>query len=165
MFSVLLPAYSGTKTLPEADIATGHEYKMPEALTRIIVVEDNEAIRDALVTWCRNKGKDVLSYSSAEAALLRDDLSASDFFLVDFRLEGPMTGLDLLNELQRKFPTVWGVIATGDSKGDTTPLAGSAWPVLTKPVSPPELLKAINMPPPRRLLMAESTPPPIKATP
>lgn len=159
VFSLLLPTYAGPGALPEADIDTGDEYKMPEHLTRIIVVEDNEAIRDALIAWCRNKGKDVVGYSSAEAALLRDDLSASDFFLVDFRLEGSMTGLDLLKELQRRFGTVWGVIATGDSKGDTTPLGGSPWPVLTKPVSPPDLLKAINVPPPRRQVAAESTSP------
>jgi FixJ family two-component response regulator len=67
----------------------------------VVVVDDDQAIRNSLTFLLRTEGFDVACYSSG-AELLKDIPSLSGGCLViDYKLPG-MNGLDLLAELRRR---------------------------------------------------------------
>jgi len=74
---------------------------------RIMVVDDEEAIRESLAAWLIKEGYHVETADSGVSALKRIQETLFDLFLVDIKMPG-MDGLELLSR----------VVRTGD-KGDT----------------------------------------------
>jgi signal transduction histidine kinase/CheY-like chemotaxis protein len=144
VFTVDMPAGMDTHA-PEL-MAPPQPNQPPAACTgrRVVIVEDDELTREAAEGWFRSMGNEVRSFASAESALAGADLARTELFVVDYRLEGEMTGLDLLNSIERTQGGVRGVIVTGSSLVPGHELPGCAWPVLAKPVAPADLLRAIQ---------------------
>lgn len=146
VFNVLLPACTikperrPVAEFPEAQIK-------PHGVTRVVLVEDNDMIADALGLWARNQGLRVLQFTSGEAALQQSDVSAADCFLVDYRLAGEMTGFEFLVKRTRLSGPVRGVIVTGETVQDVPELIDCPWRVLSKPVSTAELQAALHLAP------------------
>lgn len=62
---------------------------------RVLIVEDDSAVRDVLRDLCVELGHDAETFRTAEDALVRLQENCPDLILLDFRLPG-MSGLDFL---------------------------------------------------------------------
>jgi signal transduction histidine kinase/CheY-like chemotaxis protein len=81
----------------------------------ILVIDDEEAIRDAMVALLRRWGHDVLAVGSAEEALSQGG-DVPDVIICDHRLRGGETGADSLLRLWRAYGVrVPALLITGDA--------------------------------------------------
>jgi two-component system response regulator FixJ len=71
---------------------------------KILIVEDDDLARDALVARIARASFPVQSFDSAQA-LLDSDISAQDAVVTDVRME-PMDGLELTRRLRERFPSL-----------------------------------------------------------
>lgn len=98
------------------------------AQPRVLLVEDQEGVRELLTTVLQRNGFDVVPAASGEAAL---DLAADaefDILLTDIVLPG-MTGLDLARRVRRQAPETHVLFMsgyTGDAILDTAEFGGEA---------------------------------------
>lgn len=123
---------------------------VPKALTpeeqpapRILVVEDDVLIRAGAAQFLRGAGFDVLEAADGEGAVEILQV-APDVRLVfiDVTLPGDMSGLDLLEIIQRDFPLVKMLFTSGVVTGDR--LAQRGVPFLRKPYFMFELERQIR---------------------
>jgi PAS domain S-box-containing protein len=114
--------------------------------TRIALVEDNDAVRQALAYSLAEAGHQVLAASGGAQLLALLDDRAPDIVVSDFRLGGGETGIDVINALRARFdPALAAIIITGDT--DPAPLrslAGSGVLVRHKPLDADALQAAIG---------------------
>lgn len=145
VFSLLLPL--GRAPRP-ADAAAAAPQALP-ALTlqgrRIVVVEDDAAVRAGLLTLLQAWGAQVLAFDGCDAlaAWLADRAAERpDLALVDYRLPGRGTGLDALGALRARFGGVSlpAIVVTGSSScsQEAQALAHDCH-LLVKPVLPHRL--------------------------
>lgn len=112
---------------------------------RVYLIEDDEAVRDAISLVLRTAGLDVQAYSSAEAFL--DAYAPADVpevFVVDVRLP-KMSGLELLNRLTTSGgdPPVILITGHGDVPMATQALKAGALDFIQKPVDDTVLLASV----------------------
>jgi CheY-like chemotaxis protein len=112
---------------------------VPKALTpedqpvlRILVVEDDVVIRASAAQFLRDAGFDVLEAADVGSAV-EILWAAADVRVVfiDVTLPGDMSGLDLLEIIQRDFPLVKMLFTSGVAVGDG--LTQRGLPFLRKP--------------------------------
>jgi DNA-binding NtrC family response regulator len=122
--------------------------------SRVLVVDDESRLRDMLVRSASEMGFDPVSARSAEQALklLEADGENVDIVLLDLNLPG-MDGMDLLEQLRRRWPHVQVVILTGFGNLDSAKKAIrlDAVDFLTKPCPLEELEIALAKARRRRL--------------
>ncbi|MGD9739563.1 MAG: response regulator [Bauldia sp.] len=80
------------------------------AVRRVVLVDDDAAVRSALTFALEAEGYVVLSFADAETVLMQEP--AADCYVIDDRLPGGMSGLDLVRELRTNAVTVPAVIIT-----------------------------------------------------
>lgn len=104
---------------------------------RIVVVEDDALIANAMVNLLQGLGAEVHHFPNAEEALRHDDIGDADYFIVDYALGGELSGFQLLETLQhRRHNLLRAVILTGETSSQfIRSVADSPWPVLHKPVN------------------------------
>jgi len=111
----------------------------------VLVIDDEEEIRDSLSELLRNWHCDVVASASGEEAVLslQKNKIRPDIMLVDYRLCGDETGaavIDRINALYEKndmAQTIPAVIVTGDTAPDRIKEAErSGYRILHKPVAP-----------------------------
>lgn len=146
VFNVLLPACTTTLECRAVVDASVAQIK-PHDVTRVVLVEDNDMIADALSQWASNEGLRVLRFATGEDAMQQSDVSATDCFLVDHRLAGKMTGFEFLVNRTRVSGPVRGVIVTGETVQSLPELSKCPWLVLSKPVSTADLQAALHLAP------------------
>lgn len=104
---------------------------------RVLVVEDNNAARDALARLLRGWGLEVvLARDAEEADAVLACGAALDVVLCDWRLPGARDGLAVLHAARKQQPRLkLAALVTGEN---TQPLRseGAPYPVLRKPVRP-----------------------------
>ncbi|MCF3974982.1 chemotaxis protein CheB [Paracoccus salsus] len=113
----------------------------------ILLVEDEEPLRDLLANVLRQEGHTVIAKADAKDALAwaSGDVARPDLLLTDFELRGGASGLKLAQDL----PDVLGeavptIILTGDITSDTMKhIAASPCHQVAKPVMPEVLLALI----------------------
>jgi two-component system phosphate regulon response regulator PhoB len=115
--------------------------------TSILVVEDEQEIRDLLVFTLLRDGYEVVEAETAEVALEKIDNSLPDLVLVDWMLPG-MDGIDLTKRLRRgeltaHLPIVM-LTARGEEADKLQSFAGGIDDYITKPFSPRELLARLK---------------------
>jgi NtrC-family two-component system response regulator AlgB len=110
------------------------------AMTGILVVDDDAAIRRALEIQLRGDGHSVRSAASGEAALDLLDDQASTVVLLDLRLPG-MSGEETLEQIRTRHPKTHVVIITAHGSIDSAVQAikAGAYDYLTKPFTPDEV--------------------------
>src|SRR2546423_15163461 len=87
-------------------------------MSRILLVEDHEAIRVLTTEMLRRAGYEVVAVASAEEALARLDGSGDgDALITDMRLPG-LSGADLVERVAGRHPPV---LALGRTGGWTEP--------------------------------------------
>jgi len=108
---------------------------------RILVVDDEEAIRGTVSTLLEEEGYEVTAVSSGEEALARFGDGPFPLVLTDIRMGG-MTGIDLLQEVKRLHPKTETIIMTSYASLETAVLAlrSGAYDYLLKPFEDLELV-------------------------
>ena len=146
VFSLDLPA---AQAAPRATAATVPS-KAPAALTldgrRIVVVEDEPAVRTGLEVLLRDWGATVDTFDSvaaveAWAAALPADTPAPHLLIVDYRLEVGRSGIDAIHALRRRFDAqIPAIVVTGSTmSGHDAEAHDHDFHLLIKPVVPNKL--------------------------
>ncbi len=114
---------------------------------RVLVVEDNDALRRVAVSKIAKLGYDVIEAASPTAALrLLDSGVRPDVLFTDIVMPGPLDGLGLAAEAVKRVPGLRVLLTSGfteRSAGGNEP-ARLQWPMLTKPYRSSELARALR---------------------
>ena len=111
---------------------------------RILIVDDELVVRDALARWFAAEGYETKALASAREALELADREW-DLALVDIKMPG-MDGIELQRRLKESDPDLIIIIMTGYATVDTAiqALKRGAYEYLTKPVDPDELSHVVE---------------------
>ncbi len=112
---------------------------------RILVAEDDRAVRSALRVNLEKAGYETVLVPSAEEALFELQARSIDVVLTDVRMPG-MDGLALLAEVRRRWPDVVVLVMTGygNVEDAVTAMKAGAADYLIKPVPKAELLVVLE---------------------
>lgn len=119
---------------------------MTECDPLVFVVEDDEAVREALERVLRAAGFRVKLFNSANDFLLARNQDDSGCLILDVGLPG-LSGLDLQQELIKAgihIPTIF-ITGNGDIRMSVHAIKSGATEFLTKPVDPTDLLSAVKL--------------------
>jgi FixJ family two-component response regulator len=109
------------------------------------LVDDDEALRTALSRLLRAAGHDVRAYASAAEFLMARNGRSRGCLLLDVRMPGGPTGLELHQALVRQGETLPVVFLTGhgDIPMSVQAVKSGAFDFLTKPVRSEDLLRTV----------------------
>ena len=119
--------------------------KMTAHVQIVFVVEDEEAVREALSSLLRSAGFRVKVFSSADEFLLALQPDDSGCLILDVRLPG-VSGLALQQELLKAeihIPIIF-ITGHGDIRMSVQAIKAGAVEFLTKPIDPLNLLSAVQ---------------------
>jgi len=124
-------------------MTTQHESAAPPA--RILIVDDERALRDALCRWFVKDGFQAQAVGTPEAAIEAMRAARFDVALLDLRLPG-MDGMELHQHLRELAPQLIVIMITAYASIDTAVRAvkQGAFDYITKPVIPEELSQAVR---------------------
>ena len=111
----------------------------------IYLVDDDEAVRHALITLLATSGYTASGFESAESFLGGADLSRPGVLLLDQRMDG-MSGLELQKELRRRdvdMPVIF-ITGHGDIPMSVIAMRTGAVTVLEKPFNNRQLIESIE---------------------
>jgi len=117
---------------------------MPDDLV-VHVVEDDLAMRDALLLLLQSEGLPARGYASAEEFLAKQDCRQPPCLLVDIRLPG-VNGLALQRELVSRGadPAIVMITGHGDIPLAVAAVKAGALDFVTKPFDPAALLQSVH---------------------
>lgn len=118
---------------------------MAKAPMNILVVEDDEALRDALLITLEAAGHQAIGADGGPAALAMLDRKAFHMVVSDLRMD-PMDGLQLLGEIRTRKPglPVMLMTAFGNVDKAVAAMRGGACDFMLKPFEPKALLDQIE---------------------
>ncbi|UCH45544.1 MAG: sigma-54-dependent Fis family transcriptional regulator, partial [Nitrospiraceae bacterium] len=87
-------------------------------MIRILVIDDEEAIRDLLTDYLQSKGYDVVTSPDGESGLAHLKETKFDLFLLDLMMPG-MSGMDVLRETVAAKIDVPSIIITANASVQT----------------------------------------------
>jgi len=110
------------------------------------LVDDDEALRTALSRLLRAAGHEVRVYASAAEFLMARNSGMRGCLLLDVRMPGGPTGLELQQALMRQGETLPVIFLTGhgDIPMSVRAVKNGAFDFLTKPVGRDDLLKTVT---------------------
>jgi len=114
-------------------------------IATIHLVDDDDAVRHALITLLATSGYTASGFDSAEAFLRGADLARPGVLLLDQRMEG-MSGLELQKELRRRgvdMPVIF-ITGHGDIPMSVIAMRSGAVTVLEKPFNNRQLIESIE---------------------
>ncbi|BCA56006.1 Acetoacetate metabolism regulatory protein AtoC [Nitrospira sp. KM1] len=105
------------------------------ARSRILVVDDELNIREALVTLLGKKQYEVHGAGTAEEALQELEAATADLILTDLKMPG-MGGMDFLRRLKEKWPDIEVLVMTAFGSIETAveAMRCGAYDYITKPI-------------------------------
>jgi len=114
-------------------------------LANVLVVDDELELRELLTDALSAEDLEVTAAATAAEAIQLTKHSKVDFIVTDLRL-GDSTGLDILDDLQRRKQNIPAVVITGYGDADTLSEASRRRPVelMTKPIDIDRLRSAIR---------------------
>jgi DNA-binding NtrC family response regulator len=106
----------------------------------ILVVDDEEIVRDSLSSWLEEDGYSVEAVESGKKALERLPAKAWDLMLVDLKMPG-MDGIQLMEEVHKLQPDMLVIIMTAYATVDTAVKAmkKGAYDYFVKPFNPDDI--------------------------
>jgi DNA-binding NtrC family response regulator len=107
---------------------------------RLLIVDDDDPLRQTLVRRFERQGLKVIAAASAEEALKKAEEARFDVAILDLHLPG-LNGIELLNRLKELQPELEALMLTAHSSVETAVLAmkSGAYDYLLKPFHLPEL--------------------------
>ncbi|MEJ5262535.1 MAG: sigma-54 dependent transcriptional regulator [Ignavibacterium sp.] len=107
---------------------------------RILVVDDEEIVRQSLLAWFKEDGYDVDTAENADAALRLFETGKYSLILLDIKMPG-MSGMDLLVKLKEYDPNAIIILITAYASVSSAvkALKSGAYDYITKPIDPDEL--------------------------
>ena len=113
-------------------------------MTRLLVVEDEESYREALVYMLRKEGFDVLEAADGTTGLAEYDRAGADLVLLDLMMPG-LPGTEVCRQLRLRGPVPVIMVTARDSEIDkVVGLELGADDYVTKPFSHRELVARIR---------------------
>jgi DNA-binding response OmpR family regulator len=115
-------------------------------VTRVLVVDDEQLVRDLTVQVLERAGYEVVGEGDANAALDLVEAEAFDLVVTDVVMPG-LSGVELLNELRDRRPDLPVLLMTGGSpepERTTRALELGANGIVYKPYSHAELIDAVR---------------------
>ena len=111
---------------------------------RMLVVDDEESVRNVVAEVLKDEGFEVTAVSSGEKALEVFRKDPFPFVITDIRMEG-MSGVDLLQEIKKLRPDTEVVIMTSHASLDTAiqAIRAGAYDYLTKPFEDLQLISTV----------------------
>lgn len=115
------------------------------SLPVIAVVDDDEAMRDALSELLQVLSMDCRTFAQAESFLAAYSPGTFDCLITDLRMPG-MSGMDLIRELKARGSRLPVIVVTSSTEVESRSeaIAGGALAYLTKPVSEELLTRHLN---------------------
>jgi len=112
---------------------------------RVLIVDDDESLRDSLELVLAAEGFEVVSAPDGPEALARIEASGFDVILCDVRMPG-MDGMELLPQLVRRLPGSTLIMMSAYGSGDLAieAMNRGAYDYLTKPFRPAEVVLTIR---------------------
>jgi two-component system, NtrC family, response regulator AtoC len=112
----------------------------------ILVVDDEEVVRDSLAGWLEEDGYEVHTAPDGRSALERLDRQAYTILLLDLKMPG-MDGLEVLTQARQKQPAATVILMTAFATVDTAVQAmrRGARDYLVKPFEPEELTQMVDV--------------------
>ena len=113
---------------------------MPEQKLSILIVDDEQVVRDSLVHWFTEEGYDVDAAGNASDALSKLAGREFDLLIADIRMPG-MDGIELLEKMQAEQLDTSVIVMTGYASVETAvrALKHGAFDYITKPFDPDDL--------------------------
>ena len=111
----------------------------------VVIVDDDELIRDSLKGLMKAAGFPALTFASAEEFLDSGQQEHAECLIVDIRMPG-MSGLELQSKLSRdnfRIPIIF-ITAQGDEKMRMQALRAGAVEFLAKPIDDDALLDIVQ---------------------
>ena len=111
----------------------------------VVIVDDDELIRDSLSGLMKEAGYPALTFASAEDFLNSGELENTGCLIADIRMPG-MSGLELQSRLSRdnlRIPIIF-ITAQGDEKMRMQALRAGAVEFLAKPFDDDALLDSVR---------------------
>jgi DNA-binding NtrC family response regulator len=111
----------------------------------ILVVDDEESVRDSLLNWFAEDGYMVESAENASKALIMIESAEYDIILADIKMPG-MDGLEMMRRIKQLRPDAIVIIMTAFATVDTAvkALKDGAFDYVTKPFDPDDLSHLIR---------------------
>ncbi len=137
VFGVVVPI--AQKPVLATGLADEELYSADYGERTILVVDDEEDIRDSLSELLRNWQCQVVGAASAQEAvsLLAQKNILPDIILTDYRLRGSETGMDVINAVKLLYPdsVIPAIVITGDTAPERIRDAeSSGYKIIHKPV-------------------------------
>lgn len=147
---VLVECVNRVVLQPTKSVADGSLASLPGSASdtgeTILVVDDEQLVRELLVQFLRLRGYRALGVKDATAALAMIDQAPPDLVLLDLFLPG-MTGVEMMRRLREKEFGGGVIIITGSHDEEVLEDAWALHPqeVLTKPVDLERMLSVIQL--------------------
>jgi len=121
---------------------------MPDSSARLLLVDDDERLRERLLRAMRSRGIRTEAAEDAAAALRIAETFDPDCAVLDLRMPG-CDGLELLRDLRERSPELRVLILTGYGSIATavSSVRGGAVDYLTKPADADQILAALGLAP------------------
>lgn len=115
------------------------------AHTRVLIVDDEEVMRDSLSDWLREDGYDVVSVASGPKAIEKVKAEAWNVMMVDLKMPG-MDGIEVVREVKKIAPELPMIMVTAYATVDTAVQAmkEGAYDYIAKPFDPEQVGLAIR---------------------
>jgi len=113
--------------------------------SRVLIVEDDSSLREAIVDTVELAGFSQTSVESAEEALIHIERTRPALIVSDVQMEG-MGGINLLKKICRMYPEIPFLLMTayGNISDAVDAMRNGAVDYLTKPFEPDELIEKIK---------------------
>ena len=109
---------------------------------KVLIVEDDELVREMAVESLMDAGFEVVEAATAEEALARCEEHVADILFTDIRLPGSLDGWDVAEQCRETNPRLPVIYATGFSHVRPRPVPGSVW--FQKPYRTEQVVNAIR---------------------
>ena len=116
-------------------------------MKKVAIVEDDPIMSLLLEEVCKAAGYQVVgSLAAAHRALPMLERECPDYLLIDFKLSGRGTGLDLIEQVKQRWPTMATIMITGWDINDIARQMHAAQPdrILRKPIQPDTLVSVME---------------------
>lgn len=111
---------------------------------RVLIVEDEELVREIAAIEFTDAGFDVLEAADGAAAMtLLESDAGIDLLFTDIRLPGPIDGWDIAEQARALRPALPVIYATGFNAEEATPVDGGR--MFHKPYRPLAIIEAARL--------------------